>query len=501
MRAKTNRAVALGLLLLVWGCQRETRDDDGAGRAGAAEAVPPETLVVFVQPQRSDLARRFEANDLLEIELFAAYAGIPLRVISVTEGAPGEVALTPLIAFVNARGRAVYQGRYLDVDRLENFVRTFRRVPQSDQFLELPDAPVWRVGRMQVVVPIKITPLTGATSVAGSGDDVRFEFAQSARRAIEGAFSRFRRSEPARLGRSDRAFYMDFHPYRSPEGELFVTTELFSQFHCHTPVFSNRGDPLRGRWEERERVLASAARLLEEELVRQIANSDIGDAFDPVPADVPLKTWEEIGLPLPALARPVSGAATPDPDSTVGAVWRTVEAERNDDPRVLFRFAPPLDHYSGAAKGASGTLEFRSPELRTGWCRFDVPVSSVTMGHPDLDQHIRGPTLLDAERFPRAWFEGTFTNDPLQFGVQARATLDGQFVLRDTPVPLSATAFFELIVGEDGTTVLQVTGSFSLRLRATYGIDGPDGPEPSRDTMLFDFDFPLLPEAGPARGP
>ena len=38
---------------------------------------------------------------------------------------------------------------------------------------------------------------------------------------------------------------------------------------------------------------------------------------------------------------------------------------------------------------------------------------------------------------------------------------------------------------------LQALGSFALRLKASFEIDGPDGPEPQRDTLEFHFNFML----------
>lgn len=482
-------------------CAHSTEDRVADG-ATSAPRVEPETLVVFVQPDRSDLARRFEDVDALELELFALYAGLPLRVIPIDEGAPPEVCLTPLVALVNRRGRAIYQGRYLDLDRLENFVRTFRRVAQSDQELDLGAAPVWRTGRMRIVAPLKVTALSGVLPDGLDDPSSHAAFQEQARRAIVHGFEHFTLGERAILGRSDRAFYMDFHPYRSSEGELLVTVELFSQFHCHVPVYSNRGDPIRGRWEERDRVLANAARLLESEVVRQMAQSEVGDGFDPVLADTPLRTWEDLDLPLPASAPSAAASDGPIPTVAVaGGVWVTGHDGANEEPRVLFRFAPPLDHYSGAARRSRGVAEFGATEPGAGWCRFEVPVSSITMGHPDLDDEVRGPQMLDGERHASAWFEGSFHVTPVSFGVQARATLSGEFVMRGIPVALTAPAFFELVLDDQAEPVLLVTGSFSLRLREIYGLEGPDGPDPARDTLLFDFEFPLSLGAGPPRAP
>ncbi len=35
--------------------------------------------------------------------------------------------------------------------------------------------------------------------------------------------------------------------------------------------------------------------------------------------------------------------------------------------------------------------------------------------------------------------------------------------------------------------------AFSLRLKERFDIEGPDGPEPQCDTLLFDVQLPLVP--------
>ena len=47
---------------------------------------------------------------------------------------------------------------------------------------------------------------------------------------------------------------------------------------------------------------------------------------------------------------------------------------------------------------------------------------------------------------------------------------------------------FEPIVGEDGSARLTMRGSFEIRL-TPFAIDGPDGPSPADDTLVFDFNL------------
>ncbi|MEL6986048.1 MAG: hypothetical protein AAFO29_26700, partial [Actinomycetota bacterium] len=68
------------------------------------------------------------------------------------------MGITPLVAYQNHRGRSIYQGRYATLDRVKNFVRTSRFLPQGDEPLVRGGLPVWDLGQAKVGTPVKVTP-------------------------------------------------------------------------------------------------------------------------------------------------------------------------------------------------------------------------------------------------------------------------------------------------------------------------------------------------------
>ena len=171
-------------------------------------AESSDTLVVFTQPGGlSEIAERFVATSKPALAELAASLGVAFKVVDVTDaGAPAEVGLTPLIVFQNHRGRSIYQGRTETPERVRNLVRTARFRPQQDAVLERPGVPFEKRGRMTLATPIKVTPLAG-TPPAGFDADA---FADTATGWIRDAAAARGATvdTPARLGRSDRQFYL-----------------------------------------------------------------------------------------------------------------------------------------------------------------------------------------------------------------------------------------------------------------------------------------------------
>ncbi len=145
--------------------------------------------------------------------------GIGLRVIDARQGAPREVAITPLIIFQNYRGRSIYQGRFNTMDRIRNFLRTSRYVSQGNKLLTRTHIPVWEKGRATIWAPVKVAGVSG--TVPKNYYFKKFE--AEARKSIAKGFHNFRFVKTVELQRSDRGFYMDFYPWLSNDGTLLST--------------------------------------------------------------------------------------------------------------------------------------------------------------------------------------------------------------------------------------------------------------------------------------
>jgi len=464
---------------------------DGQLRADGIDASDGQ-LIVFTQPQSSDLARKFHADQLPAIRKLAPEMNVPLKVIDTGNGAPAEIKITPLIVFQNYRGRSIYQGRYADLDRVGTFIRTSRAVPQGKDRLRKEHVAVRNLGRATIVAPLKIAAVTGTPP-----EDYNHEqFVVESRQSIFRGFSAFTPAGKVELDRADRMFYMDLYPWCADDGTLYLSVKLFSQFHCKKPIFTTEGKPLTGPWKERDRLYREAAALLEEAVEQQIAMSTIGDGFDTVPVSTPVVTWESLGLSLPP-APSGSGPATKDAPK-LARHWVVAKPDASAPPLIQFGFPAPLDMYSGEVKRVTGKLTLDEKLLlgsATGF--FEADPTSVTMGETDLDDALRGSLFLHVEKYPTSRFtiQSVAADDSaIAYGQATTATLTGKFELKGVHVPLSVRATFEPIIDDGGNPRLLMQGAFSINLR-DFKIEEADGPEPANHTLNFNVHFVLEPAA------
>ncbi len=463
-----------------------------------ADTASDETLILFLQHDPSPLAAAFEAETLPEIQTLADELGVTLlqRRVSRQGSAPVGVNITPLIVFQNHRGRSIYQGRYTTLDRVRNFVRTSRFLPQGDEPLVREDVPVWEVGGTRdaggamVATPIKITAF--ATAGGGYLRTAASDLDRRIREAIDAAEDRFTYRSRVELGRSDRMFYIDFYPYLDAEGQvgpgtkLYLGMAVFSQFHCHEPIWTLDGSALTGTWGEAPSVFADGFKLAAEEIARQLGESPLGDGFDTVPATVARVSWDAAGLTLPA--PPAHASAQDLADAELVRDWvmdQDVQAER---PAVQFAFPPPLDGYAGQALDVTGEFSLGvDNSLPEAGGTFRADPASVTMGESDLDAAIHG-SMLEVDTHPDSSFViesiDSVESAPA-FGQVTPAVLHGRFTMKGQSLPLSVPVSIEAYLHRSGEPRLSIDGRWTLRLLEPFGIDGPPGDTPTNDTLIF----------------
>ena len=457
--------------------------------ANAAQASA-EQLIVFVQTNASAVDAAFQTEILPKLREMTKDMGIPITVREATDGVPKEVAITPLIVFQNARGRSIYQGRTTTIERIRSFVRTSRFIPQGTDLFVRKNTPVWRTERALIVAPVKITPLEGA--MPPGHDHAAFD--ARARRWIEKGFSDFKTQSTVRAGRADRSFYMDFYPWLSKQGELFVNVALFSQFHCKKPVYRPER-PFSGPWKSRKQIFARAAAALEEAVARQIRELADGDGFDPVSRGVALRTWSDLGLSLPKSGN--NQKTKPVVRLEILPLKWTLQAPGPDDPpAVQFRFSSPLDAYFGVAGVVRAEFHMvKAKTVKGAKGYIEVDPRSISMGIKDLDKVIQQSTYLHSAKFPVARFEidvvGT-EQDVLAYGRQTFAEVAGRFTMKGTTVPMTVRAEIEPVVGADGQPRLLTRGAFRIDLE-TFSIEKADGPTPQNRTLLFEVNLKLKP--------
>jgi polyisoprenoid-binding protein YceI len=479
-RLKWGSGLLLALLALVMGVS------SGTGAAGEAQQ-----LIVFVQPGASEVDTGFREQMLPEIKKLASSVGVAVHVLDARKGAPPEVTITPLMVYQNYRGRSVYQGRTNTLGRLRNFIRTSRFVPQGNKALQRNDIPIWRLGRTRIWSPLKVSGVTGAPP----SDYDQAEFVSEAIRSITRGFSKYRMDATAELGRSDRGFYMDFYPWRSQDGSIYLSLALFSQFHCKEPVYHTGKQPLVGPWEQRDRLFREAAAVLEAAVSRCIQDPQGGDGFDPIPSDAPEIDWNALGFPLPAkLSEKTEQAA---PDVALTSLWFLEKPGLGDPPMIQFHFPAPLDNYAGEVKDGTGELQLPE-DLQLagsqGFIEIDTR-SAVTMGDPALDEAIRGSMILYVKKYPTARFEiESISSDgqPIDYGRLTPAQVRGILTLKGKSMPLAAIMEAEPVIADDGLPRLLLRGAFTINLM-DFDIEGADGPAPARHTLMFDVNFKLKP--------
>ena len=445
-----------------------------------------EQLIVFVQSNISAVDDKFRKRSLPHIRNLAQSMGVSLHVVEARDGSPEEVAITPLIVYQNHRGRSVYQGRTTTPERIRNFIRTSRFVPQGRELNRRENIPVWTKGRSRVWAPLKVSAVTGAQPQNYRKDT----FIAQALESIQKGFRKFKVQKTAQLGRADRGFWMDFYPWLSQEGTLFISLALFSGFDCKKPVFTEK---IIGPWQKRDELFQQAAALMEDTVTQIIEDPESGDSFDPVDQSAPQKKWGQIGFALPPA--PQVKTARPDISAVVPQKWVLSTPGPDDPPMILFRFPAPLDSYAGEVKSGRGKLalpENRLVEGTRGFVEIDTR-TAITMGDPRLDEAIQGSMMLYTKKFPTTTFrieKVTGDGQPIAYSRLSPANVEGTFELKGKPIPLTSVTEIEPILDEAGKPRLLIYGTFKIDLR-TFDIEGADGPAPARHTLLFDLNLVL----------
>jgi polyisoprenoid-binding protein YceI len=443
-------------------------------------------LIVFVQPDSSAIDDVFLQRSLPEIRKLADAMGVSVHVADARKGSPAEVALTPLIVYQNHRGRSVYQGRTTTLERIRNFLRTSRFVPQGKEPNRRENIPVWSQGRSRVWAPLKVAPVSGTRPNDYNHD----AFVTEAFKSIAKGFKNFRIQKKVELDRADRGFYMDFNPWLSDDGTLFITVVVFSQFDCKAPVFSKK---IVGPWKKRQILFRQASTAGENAVKQIIADPASGDSFNPVKKDTLQKNWGQIGFPLPPA--PKVQTAEVAVSAVVPQKWALTDSGPNDPPMIQFRFPAPLDNYAGEVKSGRGEISLpqnRKVDGAKGFVEIDTR-GNITMGDSRLDEAITGSMMLYTKKFPAARFDiEKISGDgkPIAYGRLSPAFVAGKFILKGKSIPLTSMTQIEPVMDEDGRPRLLVNGSFKIDLR-TFDIEGADGPAPARHLLLFDLNLIL----------
>ncbi len=439
-------------------------------------------LIVFVQ---QDCDTFFVDNYLNEVIKIAGETDCEFILRDATKGVPQSITTTPAIIYQNHLGRSLYAARYTELNTIKNFIRTARAVPQKKGLLPKENILFYQEGRARIAAPIKITDLAGDIP---NGFDQE-AFTTKAIEAISANMKYFRFATQMDLMRSDRQFYMDFHPYVEKNGKMYLSLALFSQFNCIIPVFRQFEMPLIGEMKDFSSLFAEGAKVFQKEILSQLKNSKIGDAYSPIPAHITMPTWENLKLPLPQKAK--NDLTINKNISIRTGDWNAAGVIDNQTPLIQFRFAEPLERYAGEVQKMSGKMTIDTNRKITAG-DFTVPVKSLTMGIESFDTKIF-KSYLKAGRFPNAsfTFQDIGTHEALVFGQTTQVTIKGLFKLKNKKKIIPVRAQITPIADAEGNAKLSVNASFQLNITDDFGIEGPDGPSPNRKLMEFTMNFLL----------
>lgn len=464
-----------------------------------AAADPPkresaDQLLIFTKRGDAPVSGSFRREPLAKIKEIADAQGVSVREVDIAGGVPEEVLFTPAIVYQSHRGRSFFQGRFKAYDRFDSFLRVARRVPQDSKVLVREDIAVWKTEQVSIAAHIKISPVTG--SPPDGYDEARF--LQRMKDVVVSSFDRFRRQENVSLRRMDREFYLDFYPWCADDGTIYLSTALYSQFHCKKPVYSSPGDKITGPHDRSDALFKKATRLLESKLVDHLNDTLWGDGFEPISSDVPRKSWDALGLALPPRPQRATSASDAEKPPTLKTDWEFKKGVNNVSARkgyFLFHFPAPFDSYSGRVGEVWGTFSFDPAE---GWhaatIQFTASPASVTMGDADLDRMIH-EEWLDTESFPQSTFSARQIkpdepNARLQFGEVTLVTMNGTFSMIGKETEVVVRAQLEPILRDGGNVGLAFRGGFELPL-APFDLEGPDEEHPASGKLEFTFDLLL----------
>ena len=436
-------------------------------------------LIVFVNSGKTNAALHFEKNALPAIRKIAEDRQIEFQVIDSSKGLPLEITTTPAIVFYSAIGRSIYQGRYLSFDRIINFIETSQNIPQSDMHNTYKDLAVLKTGRGVTGVPIKITEVSGTKPQ----NYVYKSFFDKSLKVVLKELHGYEFKAQIQSNRTDRFFYMDFYPWVSESGQLFLSASLFSQYHCKAPIWTTEKSPFVGGWNDREILIQQATVRMEEEIKRLSANSLVGDAFDPVSESTKIVTWDDLGLKV----QPRKKSEESVSKAEIAKEWK-IDSGNGQKGGVQFRLVPPNESYSGFAKKVVAELKFDgegNKKRMLGTCK--VKMDSVTMGDADLDASLLSKEMLNVIGFPVARFDFDVPVNPesfiVYFGREIILDVQGNFTFKEKTIPIKAEFTIEPIVRK-GATQLLVKSNFKIDLK-DFGLSGAPNYTPEKDIMEF----------------
>jgi hypothetical protein len=252
------------------------------------------TLLVFTRPGFTDLDAHFRARDLPRIKAACAAMDVLVQEVDARMGTPEEITITPCLVYQNYKGRSIYEGRYKDIDKISNFVKTARKKPYPKMKRLWKNTLIWNHERTRVIMPLSMDYM-GGTPPEGFDPE---KFLTLSKAHMASGFARLYYHSSLLTHACDRIFPVHVTPIRNMNGDLVITAELYSQYDLKTPLFRTT-EPYEGPWWNRKCVLARLAQKLESQLIIALRTRRTGDGFDVMRKYTRVCSWRDLGLLLP----------------------------------------------------------------------------------------------------------------------------------------------------------------------------------------------------------
>lgn len=449
-----------------------------------------EELLIFVQPEQQS---EFTKNNLKTLTTLLKEQGIQVQQLDVSKvGAPKEVGFTPFIVYRNHLGRKVYKGRYTTHQRLLNFIRTVRRLPEAAINYQEKEVFVREYDRAALLLKPKITAPTGKTE----GLDLA-KINQQALQGLEKSLENWTYNTSYAVTDGDELFYMNFYPYIAEDGKVYVSAELYAHYDCHTPIYQQYKTPAVGQ--SVETAFAQAGKDLLAEINRQLVESEAGDAMHFLSQKTKQTPWDK--LPLQALQVPKRTTSSKSTTITLPQNWEMQGPVAQGAPLLSFNFPAPLRHYGGELKKVAGKISLKDPKsFAHAQGRFVVDVNSLQMGQAELDSYVKGSLLL-VNSHPEATliFKKVIGNDlNLQLGRLTIVQIEAELQLLGKTSQVIAQTELEPFINEEGDLLMNISTQFTLEdLLGNFEIEGPDGPKEANNKLIMQANFLVRPSSQP----
>lgn len=442
-----------------------------------------EELVIFIQKTKES---DYTNKNLKELQDFMKSQGVPTKFINIeATGAPAEVGFTPFVVYRNYLGNKIYKGRYATHKRLLNFIRTVRRMPIEEINYEEENVFVWKHPRANLFLKLKVTEPSGNVPAKLKSK----KFKQQYLKGLKEGFEQLEYVTSTMVGNSDELMYCNFYPYIAEDGKVYVSTEIYSHYDCHTPIYQQFETAAVGN--SIQQGFAAAASQLFERIQKEVVNSENGDAMNFLDAAIPTVSWESLSLKtLEAPKRQTNFDAS---NISYPKKWVVQGAADPSTPILSFHFPAPLRQYGGELDEVTGTITLdQQQNLAAATGEFEVAVSSIEMGESMLTQAVK-ESMLYVDKYPKATlvFKRIIGDQlDLKLGQITQAQVEATLTMLEKSSTITATAQFEPILDDAGELVLFVNTKFSVQqLSDIYGVDGPDGPKEAKNTLIFNANF------------